>query len=104
MIWNFNYDKAIHQAEQLESIADEICNLANNRMGDIISSVRASWSGETSSIFRLHCEVTKNRILAKAQEVTQTAARIRSVAKILRDAEENARRQMEELSRRTIGG
>jgi uncharacterized protein YukE len=104
MIWNFNYDKAIRQAEQIEGVAGNMTTLANNTLSGAMGAVNASWDGASSDLFLRHCEETKGQILEKARQLVQTASKIREVARILREAEINARRQMEELSRRAIGG
>jgi hypothetical protein len=104
VIWNFNYDKAIRQAEQIDSVAGDMTALANNTMGGAISAVNASWDGTSSDLFLRHCEDTRGQILEKARQLTQAAVKIRNVARILHEAEMNARRQMEELSRRATGG
>jgi uncharacterized protein YukE len=101
VIWNFNYDKAIRQAEQIESVAGHMNSLANSTLSSAIGGVKASWEGYTSEIFVRHCEETKGQILEKALDLAHIAERIREAARILREAEENARRQMEEMSRRT---
>lgn len=100
MIWNFNYDKAIAQARTIENVAEEMRSIANNRLSGAIASINASWDGEASILFLRHCEETKQRIHDKANELTNIARRVRDVAKILHDAEAEARRKMEELSRR----
>lgn len=104
MIWNFNYDKAIRQAEQIESVVGNMNTLANSTLGGAIGAVNAAWDGASSDLFLRHCEETKEQILEKARQLAQAASKIREVARILREAEINARRQMEELSRRAAGG
>jgi uncharacterized protein YukE len=104
VIWNFNYDKAIEQARRVENVAAELRGLANNKISGAIASVNAAWSGEAANQFLRHCEETKRRVYVKADELYDIAQRVRNVAKILHDAETEARRKMEEISRRASGG
>jgi len=99
MILNFNYDLAIRQASQIEGIASEMRKLANGQMNSAISTVDASWDGDTSNIFLRHCNDTKQQIITRAGELESNAQRIRNVARILRDAEERARREMETIGK-----
>ncbi|MDR1605189.1 MAG: WXG100 family type VII secretion target [Gracilibacteraceae bacterium] len=100
MIYNFNYAKAIGQASQIEAVADDMRNLASGRLRGALDSINAAWDGETSKLFLRHGEETKQRITARANELTKLAERIRQVARILKEAEERARREIENLSRR----
>ena len=98
MIWNFNYNLAIRQATQIEEIAREMKSLANGKFSTAIATVDASWDGDTSNIFIRHCTETKQQITAKATELENLARRIRDVAKILKEAEDRARREIEIFS------
>jgi glycerol kinase len=100
MITNFNYDQAVRQAGKIEEIAADMKTLAENKLGPAYEGVDAVWDGEASGAFMGHCHETGRRVLARANELYETARRIREVARILREAEERARREMEELSRR----
>ena len=98
MILNFNYDLAIRQATQIEGVAGEMRKLANVQMTNAIATIDASWDGDTSNVFLQHCNETKQQIATRAAEFENLARRIREVARILRDAEERARREMEIFS------
>ena len=104
MILNFNYNLAIRQAAQIEEIAREMRTLANGKFANAIATVDASWDGDTSIIFLRHCNETKQQITTKATELDNLAQRIREVARILKDAEDRARREMEVFSGGGGGG
>jgi uncharacterized protein YukE len=97
---NFNYDLAVRQAAKVEEIASDMRALADNRLGAAYEGIGAVWDGEASDAFMAHCHETKRRVSSRANELLETARRMREVARILREAEERARREMEELSRR----
>ena len=98
MIYNFNYNLAIRQATQIEEIAREMRSLANNKLTNAIATVDASWDGDSSTIFLRHCTETKQQIITKATDLENLARRIREVARILKEAEDRARREMEIFS------
>jgi WXG100 family type VII secretion target len=98
-ILSFNYDKAITQASRVDEVAAALRGLANTKVADSISAMRASWSGESADSFLRHCEETKSRMLARASELAEISNRIRNAARALRNAETEVNRKMEELSR-----
>jgi len=98
VIYNFNYNLAIRQATQIEEIAREMRSLANNKLTNAIATVDASWDGDSSTIFLRHCAETKQQMITKAADLENLARRIRDVARILKAAEERARRAMEIFS------
>jgi uncharacterized protein YukE len=95
MIFNFNYSQAIKQAGQIEDVAREMRSLASGKLTTAIDTINASWDGSTSDIFIGHCNETKTQIGTRASDLDALAKRIREVAKILKEAEERARREME---------
>ena len=95
MTLNFNFNLAARQATQIEDIASDMRSLANDKMTNAIATIDASWDGETSNLFIRHCDETKKQIISRASDLDSLARRIREVAKILREAEERARREME---------
>ena len=98
MILNFNYDLALRQASQIEGVAGEMRRLASGQMSNAIATIDSSWDGDTSNMFLRHCNETKQQIITRAVELENLAKRIRDVARILRDAEERARRAIEIIS------
>ena len=100
MVLDFNYNLAIRQATQIEDIAREMRSAENGKLANAIAAVDASWDGDTSGIFLRHCAETKQQMIAKAGELENLARRIRDVARILKEAEERARRELEVFSGR----
>ena len=98
MTLNFNFNQAIRQAAQIEAIASEMRSLANGKLTTANATVNASWDGDTSNLFLNHCEETKKQITARATDLDNLARRIREVARILQEAEDRARREMEIFS------
>jgi uncharacterized protein YukE len=94
VILNFNYNNAIRQASQIESVAGELRGLANNRLSGALGSVNAAWDGEASKLFLNHGEETKRRILMRSEELAEIARRIRRAASVIRETEERAEREI----------
>jgi hypothetical protein len=88
--WNFNYNQTIEQAKRIETIAEDMRSLANGRLENAYDSIDAAWDGETSAIFLRHCGQTKAGLLERAGQLITLAGRMREVARILKEAEENA--------------
>jgi len=104
VILNFNYDLAKRQATQIEGIAGEMRRLANGQMSNAIATIDASWDGDTSTVFIRHCNETKQQLVTRANELENLARRIRDVAKILKEADERAKREFEMFSGGGGGG
>ena len=94
MIENFNYTRAINQAVSVERIASELRSIANNRLKSKYAAIGAAWSGTNATNYLRHCTETTSQILDKASTLDSIASRMRSVARILRDAEENVKRML----------
>jgi uncharacterized protein YukE len=96
---NFNYNQAIRQASEIDSIAGDISRAASNQFQSVLDSIGVSWQGATSMQFIGYCSETQDNMKKQASYLHDIAARIRDVAKIIKEAEEAAlelmRRQAE---------
>jgi len=101
-IRDFNYNQAISQANQIETVANDMMNVANRELKDTLDSIGACWQGEASRQFVGYCGAVKADILTQAKSLQDTARRIREVARIIKEAEDRARelqRQREAAAR-----
>jgi uncharacterized protein YukE len=89
-IMNFNYNKAIKQAEKIESVADDMQNIANRQFQTAINSISVCWKGDASAAFNRYCVATQTDMRAQSSKLLDLGKRIREVAKILKEAEEKA--------------
>jgi WXG100 family type VII secretion target len=92
-IMNFNYNQAISQANQLDAIANEMQDAANKQLQTAVDSIEACWRGEASQQFIGRCVVTQTDICTQAKKLRDLAKRIRTVAKIIEEAEQRAKEQ-----------
>ncbi|MDO4799296.1 MAG: WXG100 family type VII secretion target [Bacillota bacterium] len=90
-ILNFDYHRAIRQANQISNYADQLRNLASQDMKRSIESISAAWQGEAATQFIGHCTRTQTAVSNQASKLQDLAERIREVARIIHEAEERAK-------------
>lgn len=90
-IMDFNYNKAISQANQIDNIATDMLNIANKQMQTTIDSIGICWRGDASRQFINYCDSTQGDVRAQAKKLQELARRIREVARIIKAAEERAK-------------
>lgn len=99
----WDYNNAINQAGELESIAGEIDRLVK-RQGDTLMNLQYAWVSTHATRYLSKANQLKTSISNQAQNLRNTASTIREAAARVRDAEiraieiaeENARREAEE--------
>lgn len=82
-----DYNRAIRQANELDSIARELRNTANNELQDCVADISHNWTGENSNAYVQKCNVLKSNIVSTAKKIEKTADTIRLIAKKIYDAE-----------------
>ena len=104
MIMNFNHRKAIRQARKVETIANEMMDVADRQLRSASNSIEASWKGEASRKFISHLYRTQTDIRTEARKLKDLARRIRSVAKIIEEAEQRAKELQRQNEIKDLGG
>lgn len=89
-IMNFNYSRAISQAQQIESAADEISGSAGARLRSSIGAIGQCWQGDLSTRFTVCCKRADVETVTLAADLRTIARRMREVARIIKAAEEEA--------------
>lgn len=100
----FNYNRAIAQARELDSLANQLENLAKRDVNDTLSAVSHSWSGDSARAFISKGHKAREDMMASARQLRNVASGIRKAAKNVRDAEERARQIALIASRTSAGG
>jgi len=90
-ILEFNYNRAIGQAKQIESVANDMLDVSNKQLQTSIDSITACWNGEASKQFLGHCATMQSDIRTQAKTLQDLAKRIRDVARIIKEAEDRAK-------------
>lgn len=107
-IIEFNYNQAISQANQIETVASEMLNVANKQLQTSIDSIGVCWQGDASQQFVKYCSTTQSDIRAEAKKLQDLSKRLREVARIIKEAEERAkeiqRREAEAAAQQSGGG
>lgn len=91
MAINFNYNKTIQQADELDRICKTFLNLANKRMAVSMEQMKGAWSGEAATIFAAYSLKIQEELQNKANYLAKTADALREVAKTMKAAEEKAK-------------
>lgn len=91
-----NFMQAIHQAEQLESVADRLNKLARNKMESSMRNLSNAWKGQNATEFLAKEDCLQGNIEKTANEIRNIASDIRTIAGRIYDAEMTALRIAEE--------
>ena len=95
---NFQYSRAMKQAQQLDSAAARLKRAADNNMEAILNEVYLAWKSENTPLYIRKGQKVEQEIHAIAENLTKTANTIRTVAERLRAAELEAWRIAHEKS------
>lgn len=88
----FNFRKAVSQADRLDQTADRLNRLANNQFGNTLQGLAASWKGENASMYLDKGDRLQGQMDGTAKELHRIASDIRRIAKRMYDAEMEALR------------
>lgn len=83
----FDFQKALTQAERLEEIGQGLNTLADTRLYNILQDVSANWKGENASSYLNKGSVLQNRITNTGTSLKSIAEEIRSMARRIYEAE-----------------
>lgn len=85
-----DFVRVMLQAQQLEELAEELRREGQDRLGGAFSEVSSAWKGEAAEAYLRKGNAYQEKIVKTANELSQTAAALRSAAKRLHDAEQHA--------------
>lgn len=97
---NFNYQKAMRQAAQLEDLANQLKRIANSDVDSALDQVAGSWKGDSANIFLQKGNKAKNDLIQSAKQLQNTANAIKSAARTLRNAEIRAKQIADTIAAR----
>ena len=87
---NFNYNKAITNATEIDNIANDLENLMKNNLDTVTSDLDNIWQGEAASLIKTQFSSKREEIMSTVASLRQTSSDIRRAAAIIRKAEEDA--------------
>ena len=82
-----NYEKAIRQAERLETMGNEMSSMANDEYENTLNGIAAAWNGDNSAAYLEKARQLKDKIITTAKNLQLIADEIRRKAKRIFDAE-----------------
>lgn len=83
----FNYNKALEQADNLLEISQNIKELATGKLNDSIQAINKNWDGENSKKFIKKSNKLKDKMEDSAKDIKQISEAIKTMAKAIYDAE-----------------
>ncbi|MBR2100964.1 MAG: hypothetical protein IJ927_06620 [Eubacterium sp.] len=96
----FNFAQAKQQALRLETMAQEMRKTANSNFDQAIAELQSGWKGESAEQYIRKAQNVRNDILKTANDLDAVAINIRKVAQRIYNAEMEAKRLAEEISRK----
>lgn len=96
----FDFREARSQADKLDSIADNLGNLAKDKLGDSMQTLSQNWKGENADAYLSKGSSLQNSISSSASELHGIASDIRTIAQNIYNAEMAA---LEIAEQRTYG-
>lgn len=83
----FNYNKAISQANQLDDIARRLNDAANQTMENILNEVQRTWKSDSTAEYLKKGNKVGGDVRTTAQNLSNIAGAIRTIAKRVMQAE-----------------
>lgn len=88
----FDFRKAEAQADKLDTVADQLTRLSDNKFGSAMQHLSSNWKGENASLYLDKGGRLQEQMDGTAKELHSIAADIRTIAKRIYEAEMRALR------------
>lgn len=86
-IIQFNYNKAVQQADSLLEISKDVNKIATDKLENSIQAINKNWDGDSSNKFVTKGKKLKEKIVDSADDIAQISGAIKQMAKEIYDAE-----------------
>lgn len=83
----FNYNQATRQANELDSIAQQLTKVSGNQLQSTLNSLSNAWKSDSATAYLRKGQKVQGDINTTAKNLRNIASTIRRIAKIVRDAE-----------------
>lgn len=83
----FNYDKAIKQAGQMETVAKKLRKAADSTVDDILNDVNSAWKSDSTPQYIKKVQKVEGDILITAGNLDNIAQAVRTIAQRIKEAE-----------------
>lgn len=91
----FDFNKAMRQASELESLAEQLNRMAQNDYADNMQRLSGAWQGDSASKFLNKGAILQQDMVETARKLRYTANSYRKIARSVKEAEERAKRLAE---------
>ncbi|MBE5961764.1 MAG: PPE domain-containing protein [Lachnospiraceae bacterium] len=96
----FDFELANKQAEQLDALAAELGKLSTKSFDSTLQSLSSNWKGDSATAYLNKGAALQTRMNTTVKNMGTVAGSIRTIAKIIYEAELAAKREAEENSYR----
>lgn len=83
----FDFRKALGQADKIEEIADRMCRLSDVEFESVMQNLAAGWKGDGASLYLSKGSLLEEKMSGTARRLYSVAADIRIIAKKIYEAE-----------------
>lgn len=83
----FDFKKALGQADKIDGIADRLGRLSGTELGSTMQNLSAGWKGENASLYLNKGNNLQEKINGTAKELYSIASDIRTIARRIYEAE-----------------
>ena len=83
------YEAALAQADRLEQCAEE-ADRASKSIDVLLGDLAGSWQGDNSTLFAQKCRELQGKINQTASDLRNTASAVQTVARKLKEADQEA--------------
>lgn len=101
MAIEFNYSRAIRQAAEIDAVADDIDRLVKNNLHNTQAALSNAWTGEAATLYLQNLQQFGNDAAAESRKLRRIASKIRKTAKIIAEAEQEAKRAAQQARSKT---
>ncbi|MCM1158047.1 MAG: hypothetical protein NC300_05340 [Bacteroidales bacterium] len=86
----FNYQKALKQANELKEISKDVKKISDNKLAESLTKIDKNWDGENSKNYITKGNKLKQKLDDSAGDISKIADTIVKIAKNIYDAEMRA--------------
>ncbi len=83
----FDFKKALGQADKIDAIAEKLSKLSTAEFGDIMQNLSVGWKGENAELYLSKGSSLQDKMNGTAKSLYAVASEIRTIAKRMYDAE-----------------
>ena len=97
MAFTFDYSQTINQAKELENLAADMERKTAKRLDEVCNTITAAWSGDAAKVFLEYLVSIEEGIQMKAVYIKNTAEFLRTAAKQMKQAENEAKSHISKI-------